>query len=287
MASAIATASVTTLWVDRLRDYLDDYVASQPALAAIQDDLDIVLHGSTTIGVDDPWSDLDLWGFVSPESLARADALSTTRFFEFELDGKKGHLNLETRVDALAWLDQCRMERIAELRRAVALTTGQFPADLIARARKPMSEEVRRAWACFHYVEMRGEHRACDTPIERGHSISLLLATTRTLEQALRCAMVIDGQPYPYCKWLALAAARTLTGAKVAQKVEEALDLLAQNALRTPGPEKHHPISLKLREIRAILVDSARASGIDEPWLTQWWLHMTQARDGISSPRWP
>lgn len=278
---------VTSLWADRLRGFVDGYVASQPALAAIGDDLEIVFHGSTTAGVDDPWSDLDLWGFVSPESLARADALSPTRFYEFTLDGKKGHLNLERREEALSWLGRCHMERIAELRQAIALTDRRFCCDLLTRAARPMPEEVRRAWVCYHYVEMRGEHRGCDSPIERCQPASLLLATTRALEHALRCAMVLDGEPYPYCKWLAVAAARTPTGTMVAQKVDEALDLLAQNALRVPGPEKQHPLSLKLREIRSILMESAKASGIDEPWLGQWWLYMTQAREGVGQVRWP
>lgn len=277
---------ITDLWTTRLHGFVDTFVDSQPALAAVREDLEVVFHGSTVAGVDDAWSDLDLWGFVSEESLATADRLSPTRFYEFELAGKKGHLNLLTRAEAAGWLQRCNLERIAEMRVAVPIRAGGFACELLAAARRPMAEAVRRAWVCYHYVEFRGEHRACDSPIERGQAASLLLATTRALEQALRCAMVIDGEPYPYCKWLAVAAGRTPTGAKVAKLVEEALDLLAQGALRIAGPEKNHPLSLKLREIRAVLVEAAKASGIDEPWLVQWWLYLTQAREGITGVGW-
>ena len=107
-----------------------------------------------------------------------------------------------------------------------------------------MREEVRRAWFRYHYVEMRGEHRAADNPIERGDSVAVLQAMTQTLSHALRAAVVLDGQPYPYIKWLAHAAFQTPTGKRLAPRVAELLDCLACDALRLPGPEKttsHQP----------------------------------------------
>ena len=274
-------------WQKQVGEFLPEFIARTPALAAISDDLDVVFHGSTTLGIDDAWSDLDLWALVSEESLAKADALSPTRFYELMLDGKRGHLNLEARRKVCEGVNACDMHRIAELRSAMVLRDCSGTAGrLIGLAQRPMSEAVRRVWTCYHYVEMRSEHRACDTPIERGDSSALLLAMTPALEHALRCAMVIDGKPYPYRKWLSKAARQTPTGARVQEKLEQMLDLLATGALRCTGPEKMHPVSLKLREIRSILVEAAIASGIDEPWLHQWWLWMPQAREGISRVRW-
>jgi hypothetical protein len=275
------------VWAGKLARFLPDWIRTQPALAAIADDLVVVMHGSTSAGVDDEWSDLDLWGFVSAGSLARADALSPTRFYEFKLDGKPGHLNLEVRQEAIGRVHACDMERIAELRNAVILRDcGGAAADMLELARRPMSQDVRRAWACYHYVEMRSDHRACDTPIERGDATALLLATAPLVGNALRCAMVLDGQPYPYIKWLGKAASLTPTGAKVYGKVQDLLAIVAADGLRCPGPEAKHPVSLKVREIRAILMEAARASGIDEGWLTHWWLWMTQAKAGIGDVRW-
>lgn len=274
-------------WADKLGKFVDGWKCSQPALAAIADDLDVVFHGSAAAGVDDAWSDLDLWGFVSEESLQKADALSPTRFYEFTLEGKPGHLNLETRDEAMGRVRGCDLTRICELRRAqVLVDRSGFAPELIALANKPMSAEVRRVWAMYHYIEMRSEHRACDTPIERGDATALFLAVGPMISQALRCAMVIDGEPYPYSKWLGKYASQTPTGAKVYAKAQEILDVLAADGLRQPGPEKQHPVSLKAREIRAILVEAARSSGLDEPWLAQWWLWMTQARDAIARTRW-
>ncbi|MCL5269090.1 MAG: hypothetical protein M1457_00695 [bacterium] len=274
-------------WARRLREFLPEYIDGCAALRTAIPEASIVFHGSTTLGVDDPYSDLDIWMLAPSHKIEQADALSTTRFFEFKLDGKPGHLNLESREDFACRVGECDMQLMAELRPCeVLLDTDGFASELASRARQPMSDAVRRAWFCYHYVEMRSEHRACDNPIERRDGLALLQALVPAIGHALRAAMVLDGEPYPYGKWLGRAAAATPTGRLVAAKADEILALLGTDALRLPGPEKQHPLSLKLREIRALLIAAARAAGIDEPWLTSWWLYMTKAREGVRATRW-
>jgi hypothetical protein len=149
-----------------------------------------------------------------------------------------------------------------------------------------MREDVRHAFFFYHYVEMRGEHRACDTPIDRNQPVPLLLFMSKTIAHALRAAMVLDGHPYPYGKWLHHAAIRTETGRLLAPPVETILDLLAQGHLRTPGSEASHPVTLALMTMRKILIEAAQSKGCDAPWLKEWWLYMDQARAGIHSVRW-
>ena len=97
---------------------------------------------------------------------------------------------------------------------------------------------------------------------------------TATISHALRAAVVLDGEPYPYVKWLAAAAARRPTGARVGALVNELLELLATGALPIPGPEREHPLNVKLRQIRNLLIAAARSRGIDGPWLQRWYLHL-------------
>ncbi|NLC59099.1 MAG: DUF4037 domain-containing protein [Armatimonadetes bacterium] len=274
-------------WEDRLRQFVPALLAEHPTLRGVAGDSAAVLHGSTTLGVEDAFSDLDVWLFLPEARLAALRAVERGSFFAFTLAGKEGHLNLESREECARRLDACDLPRIAELRRCRLLTDPNgWAGALVDRARQEMRAPVRRAWFCYHYVEMRSEHRACDNPIERGDAVALLLATTRTLEHAMRAALVLDGEPYPYSKWLARACAATPTGRAVLCLVEDVLDLLATDALRAPGPERQHPLSLKLREIRRVLVEAARAAGIDEPWLAQWWLFLDEARQGIEGVRW-
>ena len=153
-------------------------------------------------------------------------------------------------------------------------------------ARSPMSPDVRPTLFMNHYIEIRSEHRACDNPIERRDPVALLFFLPKVLAHALRAAMVLDGEPYPYDKWLFQVARSSPTGGLIAPSIDRVLDLFAAGHLRTPGPEPEHPIGLELRVIRNILLESARAGGIDEPWLIRWWPCMDEARAAMESVRW-
>ena len=206
-----------------------------------------MLHGSTTLGVEDAFS-ISTWLFLPEARLAALRAVERGSFFAFTLAGKEGHLNLESREECARRLDACDLPRIAELRRCRLLTDPNgWAGALVDRARQEMRAPVRRAWFCYHYVEMRSEHRACDNPIERGDAVALLLATTRTLEHAMRAALVLDGEPYPYSKWLARACAATPTGRAVLCLVEDVLDLLATDACGRLV-RRQHPLSLVARD---------------------------------------
>jgi hypothetical protein len=274
-------------WRLRLDEFVPGFVASHASFAPIRSDCAILLHGSTTFGIDDPHSDLDLWVLTNSARLAEFDRASATRFIEFTLDGKKGHFNVDSIEHFQQRMSQCYFPLIAELCSAVVLHDPKHLSEaLLKRARQPMSDEVLRAWFCYHYVEMRGEHRACDNPIERGHVVALLIAFTKTVEHAIRAACILDRKPYHYSKWLAPMAAQFTTGARLVALVNESIAIVSGGGLLAPGPEQQHELSLKLREIRAALTDAARREGIDEPWLAQWWLHIDPARTGIHAVTW-
>jgi hypothetical protein len=246
-----------TDWAKRLKTFLPELALRDGTL---------LLHGSTTAGVDDEWSDLDVWLLPPTETPGK--------FIEFVCDGKKGHVNIESQRTFEDRVQRCDFALIYELRRSVLLQDDAWGQQLIATASRPMSDAVREAWFAYHYIEMRSEHRACDNPINRGDAIALLLAVQPTLTHAMQAAMVLDGEPYPYSKWLPTAAAKTPTGAKVVPLIEEMIDLLGAGALRQAGPEGTHPINRKLKQIRQTLIDAARAGGLDAPWLSHWYLHL-------------
>ena len=138
----------------------------------------------------------------------------------------------------------------------------------------------------WHYTEMRGEHRAVDNQIERRDPVAVLLSLPKALGHGLRAAMVLDGEPYPYDKWLYRAALETPTGRLLESAARRVLEGLASGALSVGGPERAHPLGRELRAIRQVLIDAARGKGLDRPWLDKWWLYMDQAREAIVSVRW-
>lgn len=267
-----------TNWKSRLRTFLPGFAQSVPELSSIAEKSTILLHGSTTRGVDDAYSDLDVWMLPPGEH--------ENRFIVFKLDGKDGHATIESRKDFLAHVRQCDFNLIYELRHAVILQDPDgWGEKMLALARRPMPAAVRAAWFAHHYIEMRSEHRACDNPISRGDAVALLQAMTPTLSHALRAAMVLDGQPYPYHKWLASAAGKTPTGAQIVPLVEAVIDSIGAGTLRVGGPERQHPLTLVLREIRGKIIAAARAGGIDAEWLDLWYLHL-DVRNRIHDVTW-
>ncbi|MBN2562125.1 MAG: hypothetical protein JXQ75_14460 [Phycisphaerae bacterium] len=274
-------------WTRQLAAFLPEFMEQHPVLSAFHPPASVVFYGSTTTGIDDDLSDLDVWLLLPDAGLAELDAASETRFFEFKLNGKAGHLTAHDVQQFSAKLRHCEMDTIRHLRSAVAMTDpAQTAGNLIRLARKPMRQEVSDAFFFHHYVEMRSEHRACDNPIERGDPVALLLSMTKTIAHALRAAMVLDGQPYPYDKWLLRAAMQTPTGRLLAHRIERILDHLGQGQLRVSGPGREHPIGQELRNVRQILIEAAHAKGNHAPWLEKWYLHMDQARDAIVEIEW-
>ena len=241
-----------------------------------------------TRGLADQLADIDLWCLGPDSQVAEIDLVSPTRFFPFDHRGRPGHLNVESTERFIERVSACDLALIAELRlsRVLADSSG-VGIDLRDRALRTMPEDVRRAWFRYHYVEYRGAHRGVDNPAARGHSVAVLLAGANCLGHALRAAMVLDGMPYPYDKWLQVDALATPTGTVVAASAERFLDQVARGSLRTAAPEASHPIVQALKEPRAILVDRARATGLDGEYLDRWWLHLDAARRGISEVRWP
>src|SRR3954447_1626524 len=253
--------------IERFRPFSRAFLHEHDVLSRILPHAAVLLHGSTTLGIVDAYSDLDLWLLV-PHVVARDfDRHSPTRFIEFRFDGRPGHYNIEPMETFDARVTDCDFPLIAELRRTTLFedNANNSAAAIVARARRAMPEDVRRAWFRYHYVEMRSDHRAADTPIDRGDAIAVLQAVTRTLIHAMQAAMMLDGEPYPYSKWLGRACAQTSTGAAIIPLVNEVIELFGRGALRMPGPEREHPINLKLREIRAELIAAGKNAGFDEP----------------------
>jgi hypothetical protein len=286
--SNVMQSPATVRWLAALADFCPAFLRSHPILAGFSETAGVALHGSTSFGIDDAVSDLDLWLVLTPAELRRLDAISSTRFFEFELNAKPGHFSAVDAESFIQRVRQCDMPLISELRNACSIADpGDLVRPLIGSASLPMPQDVRRAFFQYHYVEFRGDDRAADHPLDRNDPVAVLQAHMAALAHALRAAMVLDGLPYPYSKWLYRQAVAAPTGQKLAAKVQELIDLVGSGALRDPAGSDSHPLSGKMKQIRLVLIESAQEAGIDQPWLKQWWLHIDAARAGILRVQWP
>lgn len=282
-----STLETTRRWSSALEAFLPGFFDNHEVLKDYYHRSSLILHGSTTMGIDDVHSDLDIYFLMAQDELSELDRRCGTRFFSFQVDGKKGHLNACATESVTKKLAGCDMDLIYQMRRSVLLTDHKnFAQSLQNVANRPMSAEVMKAWFFYHYVEMRGEHRSCDNPIERGNGGALFFALAKTLTHALHAAMVLDGEPYPYDKWLFWAAKTTATGGQVAAVAERILTLLSHDVLRQRGSQTEHPINQELMIIRRLLIGAAQAKGIHDEWLDRWWHYMDAAQEAIRSVRW-
>ncbi len=267
--------------------FLGEFVREDLVLRRFAQDAAVLIHGSLTMGVYDEFADIDCWFLLPEHRLAEFDAVSKTRFIQFECDGRDGHACVHSVEEFDQRLATCYMDTIFQLRRAMMVRdVGGTAARLVAAAQRPMRDAVRRALFLYHYVEMRNEHRSCRSPIERSDPVAVLLAFSKALTHALRAACVLHGEPFPYDKWLHHVARETPTGRAIEPHVQAALAGLAAGALHEPGPEGQHALGRNIRAIRAILIAAAREHGIDEPWLDKWYLHMDAARDAVVDLHW-
>jgi len=281
-------------WIKKINDFIPHFLELHPILKKFYNKASILLHGSITMGFDDQFSDIDLWFLIPEDVLKELDNISETRFFEIEVNGKIGHLNAESIEEFSRRFYQIRdhnnqisMDIAYQLRNAeVIIDNAGVGSELIQLARQPMQQPTQKAFFFYHYVEMRGDHRSCDNPMNRHDPVGVLLSLPKVLAHALRAAMVLDGEPYPYDKWLYYAASKTPTGKLQIPSVIKICDFIAEDMLRFKGSELEHPISQELKVIRQILIKSANAKGNYSPWLEKWWLYMTQARDAVKNIYW-
>jgi Domain of unknown function (DUF4037) len=214
-------------WTTALGVFTPVFFRQHPVLSAFWDCAAIILHGSTTIGVDDEISDLDLWLVMKDDQLGNLDAASSTRFFEFQLEGKAGHFTAISAESCEERITRSDFPLIAELQTAqIVRDYNGVGSKLVRRASQEMPESVRRAFFKYHYIEFRSDDRAADHPLSRCDPVAALLAQTAALGHALRAVMLLHGEPYPYFKWLYRAALATPTGAAIAPLIDQWLNRL-------------------------------------------------------------
>lgn len=273
-------------WVEASKRYFSSRKAP-PVLGHLPGEYCIVLHGSAARGIDDKVSDLDYWLVIDEPSLTKFDAMCPSRFVEVEIEGKPGHMNPILFAEFNAAFTSPKFEIINELRCAIALydPRGSF-AEVKRRAQLPVNDAVRRVAFFECYVEMRAAHKSVDNPMDRHDAWATLSGVVGTIQYAMKCALILDGRPWPYGKWLHVETRKCPTGQRIVPSIERVLNLLAEGRQALLGPERENAISKELKIIRSTLVDRARETGIDEPWLNKWWLYIDEARAAVQSVEW-
>ncbi len=190
-------------YVDEMKGAITGLIANNNALALFQDNLTLVLHGSTARNIDDQFSDIDCWIVFDDAELMKFDELCEHRYIPFVLNGKPGHMDPISINELNSCFSRININLIHEIRDAgIIIDNKKIFRDIQTIAKKPMSDEVRYAFFFHNYVQMRSSHRALDNPLERQDEIASLIGIIHTIVFALRAGLILDKVPYPFDKWL-------------------------------------------------------------------------------------
>lgn len=274
-------------WAAKLRKSVPPFIEAHPVLGKFKDRTNLLLFGSLTMGIDDEFADIDIEMLLTEKDIAELKKASDITFFDFEHEGRPGHICAELFEDYQQKAANCDMDLLFHLRRCAHITEGPLDTkSLIAEAQKPMRDEVKHALFFNHFVLMREAHRSMDNPMERGDEIAVLINLGRVLTYSLQTILVLEGEPYPYEKWLYREAIQTPLGKSVAAEISEIRDLVNGGGLAFRGREKDNPISQAARNMRNTIIATARDKGIDEPWLDKWWLYLEPSREAAKGLHW-
>jgi hypothetical protein len=278
----------TTKWITASKKYFRSFIHSDPILKYFSEQIIIILHGSTTRNVDDAYSDLDFWLVLNDQEYDRYKSLTDQNFIPVTIDGKEGHIN----PLCISYLEKCfnneiDMNLINEIRTSIVIMDKKYVFQKYQKlSEKPLSDPVKYAFFFYNYVMMRGYHRSCDNPMERGDEFAVLCNLMQTIRYGFQAAFVLDNAAYPYEKWLHIEANFHGTPKSLIEHVDTIITEIKSNPASLYGPESENKISTELRVIRAKLVEKAIQDGIDEPWLEKWYRYIDRSKEIIYEVNW-
>ncbi|MFD1909615.1 hypothetical protein ACFSQ7_45130 [Paenibacillus rhizoplanae] len=90
-------------------------------------------------------------------------------------------------------------------------------------------------------------------------------------KQALRCAITVEGYPYPYDKWLVQVAEQLPVGSRVLDCMKDFRQYLSEDLSYAPMYQEDNSFVKMEKRVRQVLLEEFRLRGVDEPWLVEWW----------------
>ncbi len=189
-------------WYKKVENSLQEIVIKIPNSKTYFDNCAVFLHGSTTTGMSDEYTDLDLWMLLPQDIYKDFIKESTVTFFDFELGGRWGHLNIENFEDFEKRIHNCDFPLIYEMKDSyLILDKINAEKTLYKKALAKLPKEIIEAYFLYHYVEARNWQKSCENIMRRQDSVSLLINIPKVLSHALKAAVILEGEPYPYDKW--------------------------------------------------------------------------------------
>jgi hypothetical protein len=271
--------------VEEIGQYITHEILDHPLLREDSQRVSIMLDGSTALGVVDEKSDVDVMIICQDEyynsinqrfEVAGLIPEHSSFFMDIELpSGKTGHYTLHKKSEVanalmngdMGWLWNASVSYIYYDQLDLKSLFNQFV---------PLQPEVLMRLRKRTYIEVRSLARSLDNPVVRGDAFPILFLAVSLYKEALRCAITIEGYPYPYDKWLVPVAEQTIVGRKILECAGDFWRYLRDAESFAPMYQEENNFVKMEKHFRKVLVEEFRALGIDGPWLTEWWKFMDE-----------
>lgn len=265
--------------------YISTHILNHPLLAEDCGHISILLDGSTALGIVDDSSDIDLIlvcqdGCCEPITgrFERAGLIleKSCLFVDVHLpSGKTGHYTLLK----LSELKQALAEgQLDWLWNAAVACLYHDPLNLKALFTQavPLPSEFLLSLRKKTYIDLRSAAKSLDNPVRRGEAFPILFQAVEVFKQALRCAITVEGYPYPYDKWLVQVAEQLPVGKRVLDCMKDFQRYLKEDLSYLPMYQEDNSFVKMEKRVRQVLLEEFRLRGVDEPWLVEWWKYFEE-----------
>jgi len=245
----------------------------------------ILLDGSTALGVVDEQSDVDVIIICQDEYYSsinhrfeQAGLIPEQSSFFMDLrlpSGKTGHYTLHKISEIKAALMSGNMEWLWNASISY-IYYDRLDVKSLFDAYVPLQPGVLMRFRKNSYIQLRSYAKSLDNPVVRGDAFPILFLAVSLYKEALRCAITIEGYPYPYDKWLVPVAKQTAVGRKIMECAGDFWSFIRDDESFAPMYQEDNNFVKMEKRFRKILVEEFRMRGIDEPWLVEWWKFMEE-----------
>lgn len=271
--------------LEEIGQYIKQEILNHPLLQEDRQRVSIILDGSTAIGVVDEHSDVDIIIICEDEAynsinhrFEEAGLIPEHSSFFMDLklpSGKTGHYTLHKSSEIKAALMSANMEWLWNASVSY-IYYDSLDLRSLFNSHMPLQPDVLMKFRKNSYIQLRSYARSLDNPVVRGDAFPILFLAVSLYKEALRCAITIEGYPYPYDKWLVPVAQQTTVGRKIMDCAGDFWGFIRDEESFAPMYQEDNNFVKMEKRFRKILVEEFHLRGIDEPWLIEWWKFMEE-----------
>lgn len=271
--------------IEEVGAYISNEILNHPLLQQDNQRVSIILDGSTAMGVVDEQSDIDVMIICQDEyyntinnRFEQAGLIPEQSSFFVDLrlpSGKTGHYTLHKISEITKSLMNGNIEWLWNASVSY-IYYDQLDLKTLFNQYVPLQPEVLMSLRKKSYIQLRSYAKSLDNPVVRGDAFPILFLAISLYKEALRCAITIEGYPYPYDKWLVPVARQTTVGRKILECASDYWDYIRDDMSFAPMYQEDNNFVKMEKRFRKILVEEFRVRGVDEPWLIEWWKYMDE-----------